>query len=87
MWKDFMSSKRRKTNNADATIDYREFRFDCLIDTAINPFTKSEVTLVKPVAIRCYEDFARFYDDWEDFCKALSDDPKEVFFGWEPVRV
>lgn len=65
---------------------FRGFNFDCFIDVAVNPVTKSQVELVEPVKIDSFEDFARFYDQWEQFCSDLhrSDcDPAEVCFRLE----
>jgi hypothetical protein len=55
---------------------------ECYVDTAINPVTKNQVTLTPPVRIGCYEDFAKFYDQWEDFCEKVLPplDPDEVCF-------
>jgi hypothetical protein len=60
---------------------FKGFRwFECTVDVAVNPVTKNQVTLTPPVTIGCYEDFAKFNDQWEEFCKILSGDPDEVCF-------
>lgn len=63
--------------------DFKGFRWiQCEIETAINPVTKNQVTLTPPVKIGCFEDFAKFYDKWEDFCQnILVGDPTEVCFN------
>lgn len=65
---------------------YREFNFDCYIDIAVNSVTKKQVELVQPVRIRCYEDFAKFHEQWDKFCEDLNKsgcDPDEVYFKME----
>lgn len=65
---------------------YRGFNFDCYIDIAINSATNKQVELVEPVRIGCYEDFARFYEQWDKFCADLNNsgcDPDEVYFKME----
>lgn len=72
---------KRKTN-PDPMESFSGFRWmECYIDVAINPVTKNQVTLTAPVRIGCVEDFAKFNDQWEDFCtNSLVGDPSEVFF-------
>lgn len=73
---------RRKVK--DPMDDFSGFRWmECYVDTAINPVTRKQVTLTTPVRIGCFEDFARFYDQWEQFCKLLSGDPDEICFVLE----
>ena len=61
---------------------FKGFRWiECELLVAINPVTKNQVTLTPPVTIGCFEDFAKFNDQWEDFCQnILSGDPDEVCF-------
>ena len=67
-------------SKADGVESFRGFAFDCEITVAVNPITKSEVKLTPPVKIKCFEDFARFYDEWDEFCKDLGGQPSEVAF-------
>lgn len=75
---------RRKIQPVNNDMDaFKGFRWvECYVDTAINPVTRNQVTLTPPVRIGCYDDFARFYDQFEEFCandlKGL--DPDEVCF-------
>lgn len=76
-----MSRRSRTPDNAME--DFKSFRWvECYVDTAINPVTMNQVTLIPPVRIGCYEDFAKFYDQWEDFCQTILDglNPDEVCF-------
>lgn len=57
-----------------------EFIFDCDIPVAVNTVTKSECRLVPPVKIRSWEDFRRFNDQWDRFCRTSGDIPEEVHF-------
>jgi hypothetical protein len=73
---------RRAKEPADDLGDFRGFRWmECYVDTAVNPVTLKQVTFTQPVAIKCVEDFARFNEKWDDFCRnALTGDPDEVHF-------
>lgn len=67
----------------DDLTDFRGFRWmECYVDVAVNPVTMKQVTFTTPVAIRCVEDFARFNEQWDDFCRnVLAGDPDEVHFS------
>jgi hypothetical protein len=82
-----VSRKRRISSvKTDDIAAFRGFSFDCFIDTAINPVTKKQVVFTEPVVIKCYEDFAKFYDQWDKFCGDLSKsgcNPDEVAFSME----
>lgn len=74
---------RRKVQKPDNSMnEFKGFRWiECTVDVAVNPVTKNQVTLTPPVRISGYEDFARFNDQWEDFCSnVISGDPDEVCF-------
>jgi hypothetical protein len=73
---------RRQTESGGVE-SFRGFPFDCEITVAVNPLTKTEVQLTPPVKIKCFEDFARFYDKWDEFCKDLGGHPTEVAFTLE----
>lgn len=78
-----MSRRKPQVTPQDGTLQILEFQgflFDCDIPVAVNPITRSECRLVPPVKIRCFEDFARFYERWEEFCKDLGGNPEEVCF-------
>lgn len=73
---------RRARKPDDDLGDFQGFRWmECYVDVAVNPVTMKQVTFTQPVAIRCVEDFARFNEKWDDFCRnVLSGDPDEVHF-------
>lgn len=76
--------KRRVAQKPDPVDDFKGFRWmECYIDTAINPVTKNQVTFTSPVRVGCFEDFAKFNDQWTEFCGLLSGDPDEVCFTLE----
>lgn len=80
MWS-LMSRRRSSISKPVPTDDFKGFRWiECYIDTAINPVTMNQVTLTTPVRLGCHEDFEKFNDQWEQFCKLLSGDPDEVYF-------
>lgn len=77
-------SRRKVVRQPDDSMDvFKGFRWvECYVDVAVNPRTKSEVTFTPPVRIGCFEDFAKFYDEWENFCSRDLNglDPAEVCF-------
>jgi hypothetical protein len=75
------SVSRRRIRPANAMDAFKGFRWiECEMQTAVNPVTKSQVTLTPPVKLGCFEDFAKFNDQWAEFCGLLSGDPDEVCF-------
>lgn len=80
--REFLSMSKRRTP-ADELDSFKGFRWvECYVDVAVNPVTKSQVALTPPVKIGCFEDFAKFYDQWDDFCEnVLTGDPDEVCFS------
>ena len=75
-------SRRRVRKPDNSMEEFKNFRWiECTVDVAVNPITKNQVTITPPVKLGCYEDFAKFNDQWEDFCKnSLVGDPDEVYF-------
>jgi hypothetical protein len=53
--------------------DLKEFIFDLEITTAVNPVSYQEVTLDPPVKILSWEDYDRFNEEWERFCRRAAD--------------
>ena len=47
--------------------------FDCEITRAINPISYREVELMPPVRLETWDDFERFNDAWELFCRRAAD--------------
>lgn len=85
MERESLDMSRRRVVRPDPMDDFKGFRWiECTVDVAVNPVTKNQVTLTPPVRIGSYEDFARFNDQWEDFCtNSLTGDPSEVCFTLE----
>lgn len=52
---------------------FRNFAFDCELTMAVNPVTYTECRLDPPVKILSYNDFTRFNDKWEKFCRHAAD--------------
>jgi hypothetical protein len=53
--------------------DLREFEFDLEIVKAVNPISYEEVELMPPVKIESWEEYQRFNDKWEKFCRDAAD--------------
>jgi hypothetical protein len=51
------------------TGDLREFIFDMEVTMAVNPISYEEVQLDPPVRILSWEEYDRFNDAWEKFCR------------------
>jgi hypothetical protein len=61
----------------------KDFSFESVIEFAVNPVTKKQVTLTPPVKIERFEDIANFYDAWEKFCVDATGpkfNPSEIWF-------
>lgn len=74
-----MSKRKIPVDEMDS---FKNIRWvECYVDVAVNPVTKNQVTLTPPVRIGCFEDFAKFYDQWEQFCNdVLTGEATEVCF-------
>lgn len=46
---------------------------DCMVTVAVNPITYQEVILDPPVRLVDWDDFERFNDAWELFCRRAAD--------------
>lgn len=53
--------------------DLKEFIFDLEITHAVNPVSYQGVTLDPPVKILSWEEFDRFNEEWERFCRRAAD--------------
>jgi hypothetical protein len=46
---------------------------ECEVTVAVNPITYREVELSPPVRLETWDDFERFNDAWELFCRRAAD--------------
>jgi hypothetical protein len=46
---------------------------DCMVTVAVNPLTYQEVILDPPVRLVTWDDFDRFNEAWEKFCRHAAD--------------